>query len=188
MAVAYGVFGLFWHLHNSWNALRKRSSIPWKLQKELSTVSIPYRFLRMSLMTLLRREKTQTLSRHGNIHEDISHATISTLSAARVLERESSLCLLQITTDKMSRLIAIMLGRLRMPVADCLHVYETLGNRIFGKPRFFTQISFGIIKRTKFKRSVLEDECRSIVSKRREISSNESGDATFPSDLGVCGT
>ncbi|KAI9684284.1 MAG: hypothetical protein M1822_005757 [Bathelium mastoideum] len=59
---------------------------------------------------------------------------------------------------------------------------------IFGKPRLFTQISFIIIKRTKFKQSILEDECKSIVNKRRELTPNENGDATFPTDREVCGT
>ena len=41
--------------------------------------------------------------------------------------------------DSSNRLSAIMLGRFRMTVPDCLCEYERLGDRVLGKPRYFTR-------------------------------------------------
>ena len=39
------------------------------------------------------------------------------------------------SANRCNRLIAIMLGRLRMSVADTISEYERLGNQVFGRPR-----------------------------------------------------
>ncbi|KAF9700754.1 hypothetical protein EKO04_001391 [Ascochyta lentis] len=41
-------------------------------------------------------------------------------------------------------LIAIMLGRFRMTVDDCLHEYKQMSHRIFGKPRWISQRNIGM--------------------------------------------
>lgn len=61
-----------------------------------------------------------------------------------------------------------MLGRFRMPVSDCLREYETVGSRVFGRPRFFTQIRFGIFRRAKFCESDLEEVVQEVTDRRCE--------------------
>ena len=64
-----------------------------------------------------------------------------------------------------------MLSRLRMTVRDCIEEYKALCPRIFGRPRFVTELHFGLfgVHRTKYDtdafRRILED----VASKRDEI-------------------
>ncbi|KAF2238229.1 FabD/lysophospholipase-like protein [Viridothelium virens] len=85
-------------------------------------------------------------------------------------------------------LIAIMLGRLRMPVSDCLYEYKTLGEKIFGDPRVLTQLSFIIIPRAKYDSGTLTTVFKGVVRKREEVSNERNEDALFPSRLGLCRT
>jgi hypothetical protein len=55
-----------------------------------------------------------------------------------------------------------------MTVLDCLREYETVGSRVFGKPRFFTQIRFGIFRRAKFRESDLEEVVQEVTNRRCE--------------------
>ncbi|KAL9066172.1 MAG: hypothetical protein Q9157_007232 [Trypethelium eluteriae] len=86
------------------------------------------------------------------------------------------------------KLIAIMLGRLRMPVSDCLHEYKTLGEKIFGDPRILTQLSFIIIPRAKYDSVTLINVFKGVIGSREEVSHGRNEDALFPSQLGLCKT
>ena len=90
--------------------------------------------------------------------------------------------------DTFSRLIAIMLGRFRMTVLDCLQEYENLGGKIFGKPRFFTAVHFGVISRTKYKGSTLKKIFEDVTSRRSELLHRTDDRITFPSKRGLCRT
>ena len=78
-----------------------------------------------------------------------------------------------------------MLGRLRMTVPDCLAEYETLGAKIFGKPRMLHELNFPIINRTKYDaenlRKIFED-----VAKRRGERTSETAMPRFPSKTRTC--
>ncbi|KAF2238224.1 FabD/lysophospholipase-like protein [Viridothelium virens] len=70
-------------------------------------------------------------------------------------------------------LIAIMLGRLRMSVADCLHEYETLAGKVFGKPNFLNELRIPLINRTKYNCEVLRKVFADVVARHKEESDAE---------------
>jgi hypothetical protein len=70
-----------------------------------------------------------------------------------------------------------------MTVPDCLHEYEILGGEIFGKPRFFTQLHFGVISRTKYQGKKLEEVFEEVTTRRSELSDST---FTFPLKRGLC--
>jgi hypothetical protein len=76
-----------------------------------------------------------------------------------------------------------MLGRFRMTVQDCLQEYRSLGGEIFGKPRFFTQLRFGVGNRTKYEGAKLEKVFEEVTTRRSE--QNDST-FTFPLKRGLC--
>src|SRR5438034_7689500 len=90
--------------------------------------------------------------------------------------------------DTFSRLIAIMLGRFRMTVPDCLQEYGHLGGEIFGKPRFFTQLRFGLITRTKYKGARLKRVFEDVTARRSEHVQGTDNRITFRSRRGLCKT
>ena len=61
-----------------------------------------------------------------------------------------------------------MLGRLRMPVSDCIAQYKRLGGSVFGKPRWFNAINFGIfgVRRHKYDTAKFEAVIRSLIEER----------------------
>lgn len=87
-----------------------------------------------------------------------------------------------------NRLIAILLGRFRMTVKDCMDEYENFGGEIFGKPRFFTQLNFGIIRRTKYKGETLKRVFEDVTARRSEPLQKTDSRITFPSKQGLCKT
>lgn len=100
------------------------------------------------------------------------------------------LCIAPQDTD-FSRLIAIMLGRFRMTVPDCIHEYEKLGARIFGKPRRFCELNFPVLtERTKYDAKRLHEVFLDVTRERREDSEDarQLSVARFPSRQGVCKT
>jgi hypothetical protein len=78
-----------------------------------------------------------------------------------------------------------MLGRFRMTVPDCLHEYESLGGEIFGKPRFFCQIRFGLGNRTKYDGARLRKVFEDVTARR---SAQNDSRITFPFKRGLCKT
>jgi hypothetical protein len=75
-----------------------------------------------------------------------------------------------------------------MTVPDCLLEYENLGGEIFGKPRFFTQLRFGIIDRTKYNGARLNKVFEGVTARRSEHVHETDGAITFPSKRGLCRT
>ena len=82
-----------------------------------------------------------------------------------------------------------MLGRLRMTVPDCIHEYRRLGQLVFGNPRFFTSINFGVGDSYKYEATRLEKVFKDVTKRRNEM---PTGDyfrpITFPSRSGLCTT
>jgi hypothetical protein len=66
-----------------------------------------------------------------------------------------------------------MLGRLRMNVPDCIQEYETFGDRIFGRPRFFNILKLpGMVGRSKYDANKLKDVFKDVTRRRAEQSSD----------------
>ncbi len=83
-----------------------------------------------------------------------------------------------------------MLGRLRMPVEDCLEEYKNLAGTVFGHPRHIHSIgALGITsltKRTKYKTSRLEDTIKEVVSRRGENVPDQFDSLRFETERGLC--
>ncbi len=115
------------------------------------------------------------------------HVITSIISAGLVPEGmfcASFLIMRQILT--LCRLIAIMLGRLRMSVDDCIDEYLRLGGRVFGKPRHFHQLVKPLIwvDRTKYDAKIFEDVIQDVTERRGKIG----GGSRFKSEPGLCKT
>ena len=84
------------------------------------------------------------------------------------------------------RLIAIMLGRLRMPVADCLDMYKHLARRVFGDPNFFCEKHFPLplVSKTKYNARGLEQVLEDVAAQRQPTNTNIS--SRFSLAPGVC--
>lgn len=69
-------------------------------------------------------------------------------------------------------LIAIMLGRLRMTVDDCIQEYERLAGSVFGHANLFHQtfLPTAWMKRPKYDTAVLESVIRGVITRRGEVS------------------
>ncbi len=76
-----------------------------------------------------------------------------------------------------------MLGRLRMNVDDCISEYETLGKKVFGRPRTGHIRSILWWPRDKYDHGNLEAVIEDVV-KRRCITKGAS--ATFPANEEMC--
>ncbi|KAH5142540.1 hypothetical protein HBH69_198060 [Parastagonospora nodorum] len=85
-------------------------------------------------------------------------------------------------------LIAIMLGRFRMPVWDCLQEYEKMSHLIFGKPRIISQRNIGIVQWPKFSATAMEKAFQDVTARRREQILRSTEDIIFPSPQGICQT
>ena len=86
------------------------------------------------------------------------------------------------------RLIAIMLGRLRMTVPDCLAEYRVLGQEVFGKPRKFPLLRVAVGK-PRYRASQLEGIFKRVVRNRNEKTWDDGrGRINFPSRGNVCKT
>ena len=86
------------------------------------------------------------------------------------------------------RLIAILLGRFRMTVQDCIEEYKTLGEDVFGNPRFFCTLNFGLGDRPRYKASRLEKVFKEVSARRNEYLPEPERSITFPSGRGLCKT
>lgn len=97
------------------------------------------------------------------------HAIILTTYAEPALEGEYAWLPVQFESELMgSRLIAIMLSRLRMSVEDCISEYLRLGSRVFGTPRYFHMLSLPLIirNRTKYDTDQLEGAIGDVITRR----------------------
>lgn len=94
----------------------------------------------------------------------------------------------QIMAKTGTRLIAIMLGRLRMNVDDCIRDYERLGDRVFGHGRWFHLRSFPPAPREKYNHKVLEHVVRDVVERRVPYVATFPGGRNFGFDENRCRT
>ncbi|KAF1977176.1 FabD/lysophospholipase-like protein [Bimuria novae-zelandiae CBS 107.79] len=91
-------------------------------------------------------------------------------------------------------LIAMMLSRFRMTVMDCLNEYERMSNRIFGRPRWFSQRNLMIPWWTKYSAAAMEKAFEEVTirrSSRRErqaLDSQNHADPKFETTHGTCST
>ena len=90
-----------------------------------------------------------------------------------------------------TRLISIMLGRLRMTVTDAKSQYEKLGQKIFGSPRWFHYRSFPPWFNHKYDHETLNNVVKDVT---KFYDSSDDGPHGFPNasfnktDYGVCST
>ena len=84
------------------------------------------------------------------------------------------------------RLIAIMLGRFRMSVYDCLREYENMSDQIFGKPRLLSQRTIGTPWH-KYSAEAMENAIKEVAARRCERS-QRINDVHFPSSPSMCKT
>lgn len=86
-------------------------------------------------------------------------------------------------------LIAIMLCRFRMTVKDCLLEYKSMAQKIFGKPRFISQLNIGIVRWPKYNAAGVRKAFEEVTRRRGEKpAANQPGDAMplFPTIPGTC--
>ena len=76
-----------------------------------------------------------------------------------------------------------------MTVPDCIHEYRSLGQKVFGKPRFLIAKNFGVGNRHKYKAARLVKVFKEVTKRRNEKSDGEVyGKPLFPSREGLCTT
>ena len=75
-----------------------------------------------------------------------------------------------------------------MTVLDCINEYENLGEEVFGKPRLFYTMRFGLGDRTKYKASRLQKVFEDVAARRNEYLAEPGPSITFPSERGLCKT
>jgi hypothetical protein len=89
-----------------------------------------------------------------------------------------------------SSLIAIMLGRFRMTVQDCLNEYENMSHKIFGSPRLISQRNIGIVPWPKYNSSAMKKAFKEVTNRRSEQRQQHQQfqPVMFPSSAGICNT
>lgn len=76
-----------------------------------------------------------------------------------------------------------------MTVLDCIYEYKNLGEKVFGNPRFFSTLRFGLGDRTKYKASRLADLFKDVTARRSEyLKDTDPSVAFLPSRRGLCQT
>ena len=92
--------------------------------------------------------------------------------------------------DPQCRLVAIMTGRFRMTVPDCMSEFQNFGQQILGRPRFITALSFGLGNRYKYSTARLDLVLKDMTKRRAEIPAPEHmiSRISFPSGQGLCRT
>ena len=75
-----------------------------------------------------------------------------------------------------------------MTVPDCMLEYETLAAKVFGKPRFFISLNFGVIDRTKYNTAKLNKVFEDVTERRSEQIGEDQSRITFRSKRGLCKT
>ena len=75
-----------------------------------------------------------------------------------------------------------------MAVPDCIHEYKSLGEEVFGRPRHFFALRFGLGDRTKYKAARLEKVIKDVTARRNEQLADSDPSIRFPSGRGMCKT
>lgn len=83
-----------------------------------------------------------------------------------------------------------MLGRLRMPVRDCIDEYEKLAGKVFGHPNHIYEMRFPLpfISGTKFSEKGLIQAVNDVIDRRRPKNVGPQGGLKFPFDEDLCKT
>ncbi|KAI1458357.1 FabD/lysophospholipase-like protein, partial [Annulohypoxylon moriforme] len=83
-------------------------------------------------------------------------------------------------------LIAIMLGRFRMTVEDCIDEYTNLAGEVFGHPRRLHDLNtYGLIKRCKYDTKKFEAVIKDVITRRVESGRNNLPNALFDTEFGL---
>lgn len=194
MVVEFGVIGAFWLSRNSWSTLpRKRktqTTRPITAFRPKNGLITSHKFLQPTRKGDKWMPPTQGRLDVAPIQTlaDTFHVIILITYVVPVLGRTFSVSLPHAVTDRLSRLIAIMLGRFRMTVPDCISEYENLGEEVFGKPRMLYTLRYGLGNRTKYKAANLEKVFREVAERRSEQLCQPHSKITFPSERGLCKT
>ncbi|KAI6090917.1 FabD/lysophospholipase-like protein [Hypoxylon rubiginosum] len=92
-----------------------------------------------------------------------------------------------ITGTSTGGLIAIMLGRFRMTVEDCIHEYRSLAGDVFGHPRWLDDMhTLGLIKRSKYDTGTFERVIKNVIMRRVEGGRGNRQNARFDIEHGLC--
>lgn len=75
-----------------------------------------------------------------------------------------------------------------MTVPDCMLEYESLAAEVFGRPRFFRALRFGVVDRTKYEAAKLKKVFEEVTERRREQTIQGQRRIAFPSKRGLCKT
>ncbi|KAL8788948.1 MAG: hypothetical protein Q9195_007064 [Heterodermia aff. obscurata] len=75
-----------------------------------------------------------------------------------------------------------------MAVPDCINEYKNLGEEVFGRPRVFSTLRFGLGDRTKYKAARLERVIKDVTARRNEHLAESDPSIRFPSGRGMCKT
>ena len=111
------------------------------------------------------------------------HVTTSTMPRVQAQEGERFQISLLIKQLILTRLISIMLSRLRMTVDECIDEYKTLGDKVFGHPRV---VSSGGVLWHKLDCKVFEKVIRDVTEKHSIKSTFESTYAMDRLDQDMC--
>ena len=75
-----------------------------------------------------------------------------------------------------------------MTVQDCIEEYRNLGEEVFGNPRFFCTLNFGLGDIARYSAARLEKVFESVSARRNEHLPEPDRNITFPSGRGLCRT
>jgi hypothetical protein len=81
-----------------------------------------------------------------------------------------------------------MLSRLRMNTHDCILEYETMGEKVFGKPRIFSWSGRIFWPRETFSHRKFEEVIESVIIRRTTVAHRGLTPHMFPSDENRCRT
>jgi hypothetical protein len=82
----------------------------------------------------------------------------------------------------------VMLGRLRMPVVDCISEYKSLSQVVFGNPRIASVRGPLFWPRDKYDEKALQRAVEDVVLRRLSTSQRRIGGANFNSSPELCKT
>lgn len=75
-----------------------------------------------------------------------------------------------------------------MTVADCKEEYKGLGEEVFGKPRMFCTLRFGVGNRARYRASKLKEVFQDVSARREEYLTDPDRGIMFPSAPGMTKT
>lgn len=75
-----------------------------------------------------------------------------------------------------------------MTVQDCIEEYKSLGEEVFGTPRIFCTLRFGLGDRAKYSAARLQKVFESVSARRDQYSAEPGRSIIFPSGRGMCKT